>query len=282
MSIRSAPGGAAEDAASRNTGHVSSDSLTGRAVLVTGAAGGIGTGVCRVLLNRGASVVLADLSIEQPTAVAIGLDPDGSRTLAVAMDVRNEEAVRAAVVAAIDRFGRLDGLVNNAGTITMNAAWDADAAEWERQLAVNVTGTFLVARVVGEQMRAQGGGAIVNVASNCGKVGYPSMAAYNASKSAVIGLTRSLAMEWAEHRINVNAVCPGGVDTPMLGQVADWLSPRLGVPGPELLAGMGLAQLGGRKVAPEEVGRVIAFLLSDDALIIRGQAISVDAGDTPY
>ena len=107
------------------------------------------------------------------------------------------------------------------------------------------------------------------------------MAAYNASKAAVIGLTRSLSMEWAEHGINVNAVCPGGVDTPMLRGVAEWLSPRLDVPADRILAGMGPAQLG-RRVAPVEVGRVIAFLLSDDALIIRGQAVNVDGGDTPY
>ncbi len=253
-----------------------------RTVLITGAAGGIGAAVAGVLLDQGVSVVLADLSAERTAVVAARLDPSGQRTMAVGMDVCRESAVRSAVTAAANRFGRLDGLVNSAGTITMNAAFDAGVAEWDRQLAINVTGTFLVSTVVGERMRVQGGGAIVNVASNCGKAGYRNMAAYNASKSAVIGLTRSLAMEWAEYGINVNAVCPGGVDTPMLAQVADWLSPRLGATAADLLDGMGPAQLGGRKIAPEEVGRVIAFLLSDDALIIRGQAISVDAGDTPY
>ena len=97
----------------------------------------------------------------------------------------------------------------------------------------------------------------------------------------MIGLTRSLAMEWAADGINVNAVCPGGVDTPMLAGVAEWLSPRTGAAAEELLAGMGPAQLG-RKITPLEVGRVVSFLLSDDALIIRGQSISVDGGDTPY
>jgi NAD(P)-dependent dehydrogenase (short-subunit alcohol dehydrogenase family) len=120
------------------------------------------------------------------------------------------------------------------------------------------------------------------VSSNAGKVGYSNMAAYNASKAAVISLTRSLATEWAADGINVNAVCPGGVDTPMLAQVAEWLSPRLGTPADELLSGMGASGLGGRRIRPEEVGRVIAFLLSEDAVIIRGQSISVDGGDTPY
>ncbi|HEY3428760.1 MAG TPA: SDR family oxidoreductase, partial [Acidimicrobiia bacterium] len=165
--------------------------------------------------------------------------------------------------------------------VVLDTAWDAGAADWRRQLDVNVTGTFFCSRQVGNHLKDQGGGAIVNVASNCGKVGYKNMAAYNAAKAAVISLTRSLSMEWAEHNINVNAVCPGGVDTPMLAGVAEWLEPRVGVPAAELLAGMGPVQLG-RKVQPAEVARVIAFLLSDDALIIRGQAINVDGGDTPY
>jgi NAD(P)-dependent dehydrogenase (short-subunit alcohol dehydrogenase family) len=122
----------------------------------------------------------------------------------------------------------------------------------------------------------------VNIASNCAKAGYPNMAAYNASKAAVLGLTRSLSMEWHRDGINVNAVCPGGVDTPMLRRVAEWLAPRVGTPVDDLLAGMGAEQLGGRRITPVEVGRVVAFLLSDDAVIVRGQAISIDGGDTPY
>ena len=125
------------------------------------------------------------------------------------------------------------------------------------------------------------GGAIVNVASNAGKVGYPNMAAYNASKAAVISLTRSLAGEWSAHGINVNAVCPGGVETPMLGEVARWIAERQGLEPEELLPQMKPALLG-RHVRPIEVGRVVAFLLSERASIIRGQSINVDGGDTPY
>ena len=125
------------------------------------------------------------------------------------------------------------------------------------------------------------GGAIVNVASNAGKVGYPNMAAYNASKAAVISLTRSLAAEWAPHGINVNAVCPGGVDTPMLTEAADWVAEDAGLDAVALRQEMTPAQLG-RHIEPIEVGRVVAFLLSDRAAIIRGQSINVDGGDTPY
>ena len=256
--------------------------LADRVVAVTGAAGGIGEGIARVLLEEGARVSLWDLSAERTGEVAARVDGSGRRTLALAVDVTDEDAVRAAVQATVERFGALDGLVNNAGTITMNAAWDASAEEWRRHLEVNVTGSFVCAQAVGRHMKASGGGRIVNVSSNAGKVGYPNMAAYNASKAAVISLTRSLATEWAADGINVNAVCPGGVDTPMLAQVAEWLSPRLGTPADELLQGMGASGLGGRRIRPEEVGRVIAFLLSEDAVIIRGQSISVDGGDTPY
>jgi NAD(P)-dependent dehydrogenase (short-subunit alcohol dehydrogenase family) len=256
--------------------------LADRVVAVTGAAGGIGEGIARVLLDEGARVSLWDLSAERTGEVAARVDGSGRRPLAVAVDVTDEDAVHTAVEATVERFGALDGLVNNAGTITMNAAWDATAEEWRRHLEVNVTGSFVCAQAVGRRMKASGGGRIVNVSSNAGKVGYPNMAAYNASKAAVISLTRSLAMEWAADGINVNAVCPGGVDTPMLAQVAEWLSPRLGTPADELLEGMGASGLGGRRIRPEEVGRVIAFLLSEDAVIIRGQSISVDGGDTPY
>lgn len=253
----------------------------GRVVIVTGAAGGIGLATAAVLLEVGAKVTMADLRQAEVEQAAGELDPGSERTLAQGSDITETKDVERLVQVTVERFGRLDGLVNNAGTVVLDPAWEATEADWARQFTVNVTGAFLCAQAVGRHLRTSGGGAIVNVASNCGKVGYPNMVAYNASKAAVINLTRSLAVEWADADINVNAVCPGGVDTAMLAEVADWLEPRLGVPSEELLAGMGPAQLG-RHVQPKEVGRVIAFLLSDDARIIRGQAINVDAGDTPY
>ncbi|HSJ27890.1 MAG TPA: SDR family oxidoreductase [Acidimicrobiia bacterium] len=255
--------------------------LTDRVYLVTGAAGGIGEGIAAAILEEGGQVALLDLSQSAVEAACSRLDPDGTRTLAVRGDVTSTEDAEAAVDAALGHFGRLDGVVNNAGVVTLDTAWDATPEAWEREFAVNVTGTFVVSQAVGRHLRQHGGGAIVNVASNCGKVGYKNMAGYNASKAAVINMTRSLALEWATDGINVNAVCPGGVDTPMLAGVAEWLSPRLDVPADDLLAGMGPAQLG-RKVQPIEVGRVVAFLLSDAAVVIRGQAVNVDGGDTPY
>jgi NAD(P)-dependent dehydrogenase (short-subunit alcohol dehydrogenase family) len=254
--------------------------LKNRRYVVTGAAGGIGSAIVSTLLEQGAFVALFDIDEARTAEMARALDPSGSRTLAVAVDVTDPASVSAAVDRAAGHLGGLDGLVNSAGAVVLDEAWDAVASDWSRQLDVNVTGSFLCARAVGEHLRGRGG-SIVNVASNCGKVGYKNMAAYNAAKAGVISLTRSLSMEWADDGINVNAVCPGGVDTPMLAGVADWLEPRLGLPATEILEGMGPVQLG-RKIAPAEVARVVAFLLSDDALIIRGQSINVDGGDTPY
>ena len=260
---------------------MSATGLEERVYLVTGAAGGIGEGIARAVVEAGGRVALVDIDREGAAAMAgrAGLDEGSAATFRA--DVADAGQVEQAVEGAVRRFGRIDGAVNNAGVVTLDEAWDATGPDWNRQLEVNVTGSFLVAQAVGKRLKSSGGGAIVNVASNCGKVGYRNMAAYNASKSAVLGLTRSLSMEWAEHGINVNAVCPGGVDTPMLAGVAEWLSPRLDIPADELLGSMGPAQLG-RRITPMEVGRVIAFLLSDAAHIIRGQAINVDGGDTWY
>ena len=126
-----------------------------------------------------------------------------------------------------------------------------------------------------------GGGAIVNIASEAGKVGYPNMATYNATKAAVISLTRTLAKEWWEEGINVNAVCPGAVYTEMLVEVARWRARQTGEDADKLL-GVMTAPLLGRHIQPIEVGRVVAFLLSDQAEIIRGQSVNVDGGGAPY
>jgi meso-butanediol dehydrogenase/(S,S)-butanediol dehydrogenase/diacetyl reductase len=186
------------------------------------------------------------------------------------------------VDAVVEVLGRLDGWVNNAGVLRMGTALDARPEDFEAQLRVNAQAVLAGCQAAARRMIARGtGGAIVNVASNAGKVGYRNMAGYNASKAAVISLTRSLSLEWAEHRINVNAVCPGGVETEMLREAAEWLAPRLGQTADALHAQMKPQQLE-RRIQPIEVGRVVAFLLSDAAAIIRGQAINVDGGDTPY
>jgi meso-butanediol dehydrogenase/(S,S)-butanediol dehydrogenase/diacetyl reductase len=256
--------------------------LEGRTVVVTGAGGGMGRGIAEAAAEAGAQVVVGDLDLNPVKETARRIETGGGRALPLVLDVTDPASVAIAIAQAVRTFGRLDGWVNNAGVLRMDAALDLAAADWDAQMGVNVSGLFSCCQIVARQLIAQGeGGAIVNVASNAGKVGYPNMAGYNAGKAAVINLTRSLAAEWAPHRINVNAVCPGGVETPMLAAVAEWITARHGGDPKELVQRMVPAQLG-RHIQPIEVGRVVAFLLSDAAAIIRGQSINVDGGDTPY
>lgn len=257
-------------------------SLDGKAVFVTGGGRGIGRGIACALAETGADVGVGDLAVADAAETARLVEAAGRRALAVALDVTQPESLEASVAAMVATFGRLDGWVNNAGVLRLDAALDARAADFEIQMRVNAEAVLAGSQAAARRMIAQGGGgAIVNVASNAGKVGYRNMAGYNASKAAVISLTRSLSLEWAGHRINVNAVCPGGVETPMLREVADWLAPRLGLEPDALHAQMKPQQME-RRIQPIEVGRVVAFLLSDAATIIRGQAVNVDGGDTPY
>jgi NAD(P)-dependent dehydrogenase (short-subunit alcohol dehydrogenase family) len=259
---------------------IADTALAGKVVVVTGAARGIGAGIVEAILDAGGSVALVDLDLVAIEGTTTQLDPAGARTLAIAADVTDLAAMHRAAKTASEHFGSVHGWVNNAGIVQMLPAVDYSPETWSREFMVNVQGVMNGAQAA---CRAFGdsGGAIVNIASNAGKVGFPNMAAYNATKAAVINLTRSLAREWAEKRINVNAVCPGSVATPMLREVAETLAAGTGKSSDSLFAGMVPAQLG-RHVQPIEVGRVVVFLLSDAAEIIRGQSINVDGGDTPY
>jgi NAD(P)-dependent dehydrogenase (short-subunit alcohol dehydrogenase family) len=256
--------------------------LENKIVLVTGAANGLGAGIVEALLAQGAKVALADVNEPALAATRARLDASASRTAAFVTDVADEAAIERFVAGAVAAFGRSDGLVNNAGIIAMGAALEEGRAAFEAQFSVNVSGLFACCKAAARQFIAQGqGGAIVNIASNAGKVGFPAMAGYNSSKAAVINLTRTLAAEWASHSINVNAVCPGSVATPMLRNVAEYLSSQSGLPAEQHFERMTPGQLK-RHIQPVEVGEVVAFLLSKQAQIIRGQSINVDGGETPY
>ena len=245
---------------------------------MTGAASGIGRGIVAAAAEAGARVAALDLDGPGAEETIREIDGEGA---AWSVDVTDGSAVDDVIRRAEERLGALSGWVNNAGVLDMRPARDIRPGDWGRQFEVNAHAVAICSRLAAERMVARGGGAIVNVASNAAKVGYPNMAVYNASKAAVVSLTRSFAAEWASDGINVNAVCPGGVDTPMLGAVAEWIADRDGLDAEALLAAMTPVQLG-RHVMPIEVGRVVAFLLSPRAEIIRGQAINVDGGDTPY
>ncbi len=256
--------------------------LNNQVVVITGAGRGMGRGIAQACAQAGAAVVVGDVNFESVQETADLLTQAGHRALPIALDVTKQPDVENAIAGALETFGRLDGWVNNAGVIKMDAALDTSIATWDWHFDVNVSGLFLCCQLAAKHLiKAKTGGAIVNIASNAGKVGYNNMAAYNAGKAAVINLTRALSGEWAQYDINVNAVCPGGVNTPMLLGVAEFYAARFGGDPHEMVKDMKPKQMS-RHIEPIEVGRVVAFLLSPDAKIIRGQSINVDGGDTPY
>ena len=260
--------------------------LKNKVVFVTGAAGGIGYGIAHAVLEAGGQVAIADVNeqavIDARGALLKELPVSDEAVFATLVDIVDESSVKKAMLAARSHFGCLHGLVNNAGILRLGEDLGASVQDWQAQMEVNVIGTHLCCRAFAKMLiEAQEAGAIVNIASNCGKVGYPNMAGYNASKAAVISLTRSLSAELSASNINVNAICPGGVYTPMLVECAEVVGKRIGEDPDELIKTMVPAQLG-RHIQPLEIGRIVAFLLSDNAKIIRGQSINTDGGDTPY
>lgn len=257
-----------------------SDLHKGKVFLVTGAAGGIGAGIVATLVAQGAHVVAADLDAAR---VGKALASLGDAVLPVAVDVADQAAIAATVAKARAWRGRLDGLVNAAAIALHAPILEHELDIWRRQFEINVFGAYEAARQVAKIMIEDGvPGAIVNVASEAGKVGHAeTMIAYSASKAAIISMSRMLSTGLAKHDINVNCVCPGSVATPMLHAVAEVYSSISGEAEEDVFDKMVSSQLK-RHTTPTEVARTISFLLSDDAMLIRGQAINVDGGDTPY
>ncbi|EDY65124.1 dehydrogenase [Streptomyces pristinaespiralis ATCC 25486] len=239
--------------------------LDGRVVLVTGAARGQGEQEARLFAAEGAKVVLADVLDElgEPLAKEVG-------GLYVHLDVSREAEWSAAVGAAKERFGKIDGLVNNAGILRFNELLATPLEEFQLITQVNQVGTFLGIRSVAPEIEAAGGGTIVNTASYTALTGMAYVGAYAASKHAILGLTRVAALELAGKGIRVNAVCPGAVDTPM--------SNPDGVD-PEAVGDLyrTLVPLG-RVGRPEEIARLALFLTGEDSSYITGQPFVIDGG----
>jgi 3-oxoacyl-[acyl-carrier protein] reductase len=237
--------------------------LTGRVLVLTGAAGGIGAAVARAFHRAGARLVLADRTA--PGALAHALDPTGAQVLAAACDVTDSAAIDALVAAAMARFGRIDVVVPGAGIYpdaTLAAMTDA---AWRACLAVNLDGTMALCRAAVPYMGE--GGAIVTLASIAGHRGSAGHAHYAAAKGAVLAFTRSLAAELSPRGIRANAVSPGLIDTPM---IAAMMAER----GPGLVAQTPLRRLG----TPDEVAGAVLFLASDLASFVTGETLHVNGG----
>ena len=256
--------------------------LDGKTAIVTGGAQGIGRATALRFASEGARVVIADLQDDAAKAVAAEIGAAGGEALGLALDVRKREQVQAVVDTAIGRFGGVDILMNNAGVIKITPFLEIDEAEWDLLFDVNCKGLLWCAQAAAKQMIEQGrGGKIINVASQAGRRGEPLVLTYCASKATVISMTQSMALALAPHKINVNAIAPGIVDTPLWEsndrRFAELLGMEVGEPKRTFVATIPL----GRIEQPEDVAGVAAFLASSDADYITQQTYNVDGGNWP-
>jgi len=243
------------------------DDLKGKVAIVTGAARGIGEAVAKSLAANGVTVVVNDINIKQAKKIAQEIVDENQQAVAIQTDVSNYQQVAEMVDTVLETYGRIDILVNNAGILRRRRTIEEiDDEEWDLVMNVNVKGVFNCSKAVIKTMKRQGSGKIVNISSSAGKsVSELGGAHYTASKAAVLGLTRHLAREVASFNINVNAVCPGLIDTPMVR----------GSTSPEELEAQIKAIPMGRLGTPKEVANLVLFLVSDVSSYINGATVDI-------
>jgi NAD(P)-dependent dehydrogenase (short-subunit alcohol dehydrogenase family) len=245
--------------------------LTAKVALVTGAGSGIGQATALAMAREGASVVIADREEAGGAATLEMITGPGGRGLAMTVDTSEARGVETLIRRVVDCFGRLDCAVNNAavrGPVVLTAEHTEE--NWDRIVSTNLKGVWLCMKFEIGQMLCQGGGAIVNIASNFGLVGSPGRSAYSASKHGVIGLTKAAALEYARQNIRVNAVCPGPTRTPFMESV---LREQ-----PEVLRAIEAAQPIGRVGQSSEIAEAVVWLCSDRASFVTGATLPVDGG----
>ena len=244
--------------------------LTGRVALVTGGNGGIGLGIAKGLAAAGASVAIAGRNAEKTAAALAEIEAIGGRAIAVVADISDEESAGQMVQTVVDQLGRLDILVANAGINIRKPPEDYSLAEWHTILDTNLTGTFLCAKAVLPAFKAAGGGKIITIGSMASIFGGGIIGPYAASKGGVVQLTKSLAVSWAQHNVQVNAILPGFIDTPLTrgGRQS----------APEMFAKVVDRTPAGRWGVPEDLAGLAVFLASRASDFITGTAIPADGG----
>jgi len=241
--------------------------LAGRIALVTGASQGIGRACALELAKAGATVALAARNESKLAEVAAEIAVAGGQAAAFALDVANEDSIKNAVKAVLDRFGKIEILVNNAGITRDDLMMRMKRADWDDVLSTNLTGTFLLTQVLLRQMMKNRWGRIINIASVVGRTGQEGQVNYAASKAGLIGFTRSLAREVASRSITVNAVAPGYIETPMTAVLDEKLRAKM------------VEQIPlGRPGTDTEIAHSVAFLASDKAAYITGHVLDVNGG----
>jgi 2-hydroxycyclohexanecarboxyl-CoA dehydrogenase len=243
--------------------------LDDKVTIVTGAGRGIGHGIVEKLAAEGAKVVVSDVDEEsaRETAGAIGGESVGLRA-----DVTSKESVEAMVGEVMDRFGRVDVLVNNAGWDKVEPFLKSNESDWERVIAINLYGTLHCCKAVLPVMVEQEYGKVVNIGSDAGRVGSSGEAVYSAAKGGIIAFTKTLAREMARYKINVNCICPGPADTPLFAEI--------GEENPKLKEALQKAIPFRRLALPQDLANAVTFLASDEAGYITGQTLSVSGGLT--
>jgi len=248
-------------------------------VLISGAAGGIGAAIGRTLAEAGHAVALGDLDAARCGALVRDLEAAGRRACAVSLDITDAASVEAALDTAEAALGPIDRVVASAGIIAKAPFLELTPEAWDRTIRVNLTGTWLLfQRAARRMVAAQRPGAFVAISSVAGRSGRATAADYAASKAGVISVVRSAALALAAQGIRVNAVCPGVVETPMTEAIHEQAGRELGITREESLARMVAGIPMGRVETPQEVADAVAFLLSDQARYITGQALNVDGG----
>jgi 3-oxoacyl-[acyl-carrier protein] reductase len=235
--------------------------------LITGAAQGIGKSVALLLAQNGADIVVSDINLEKAEETAKEIESIGSKAIAIKVDVANLKDVERMVESILEKFGKIDILVNNAGITRDKLILRMTEEDWDAVLNVNLKGTFNCTKAVVRHMAKQRSGKIVSIASVVGEMGNAGQVNYSASKAGVIGLTKTIAREFAQRRINVNAIAPGYIETPMTEVLPEKVKE-------ELKRLIPMERLG----KPEDVAEAVLFLVSEESNYITGQVLNVNGG----